>query len=602
MAALGTTAEEREEARIGLLTLVSGGIGFAAGLIAYFLYHLIGLLTNLFYYGKFDFSFASPQHNQLGLFVLLVPAFGGFVAGLMIKYGSTKIIGHGIPEAIESVLLSRSKIEPRVGVLKALSAAFTIGSGQPFGAEGPIIQTGGAFGSFIGQLISVTASERRILLAAGAASGMSATFGTPISAIFLVIELLLFEFRVKSLVPVAVASAIGAWMHIYLITAKPLFATPVYHFGGLDSLPFYILLGLISGVLGSALSRGLYKTEDLFSRIPIGQPWLPTIGGLIVGAIGFLVPQTLGVGYDVITSIIDSNVTVRLAIVIMAAKAVSWMLSMGSQTSGGTLAPLFMVGSALGLAFGSGVESLFPGLGAVPGAYAIAGMAAVFGTASRAPFASIVFALEVTEAYQGVLPVIVTVVIAELVGEYLMEDSIMTEKLARRGLRVRHIYEVNPLRQVRVEKLMSPLIPVDAGKCVLALFRELHESENHLSPGREKHIIVLKDRKPIGVIDEAQLYTAALNGDPEVTVEQVCSKNFLTIQEDEFAYEAQTLITLKDAPFLVVLNRDHTPVGCISRGDLIGAQRDKIAEDKIIERGLLSRLFAEQEARSGLHK
>ena len=351
-----------------------------------------------------------------------------------------------------------------------------------------------------------------------------------------------------------------------------------------------------------ALSRGLYHTDDLFSRIPIGQPWLPTIGGLIVGAIGFFVPQTLGVGYDVITSIIDSKVTVGLAVVIMVAKAVSWMLSMGSQTSGGTLAPLFMVGSALGLAFGSGVESLFPGLGVVPGAYAIAGMAAVFGTASRAPFASIVFALEVTEAYQGVLPVIVTVVIAELVGEYLMEDSIMTEKLARRGLRVRHIYEVNPLRQVRVEKLMSPLIPVDAGKSALALFGELRESENHLLPNREKHIIVLKDKKPIGVMEEAQLYTATFDGDPKVTVEQVCSKNFLTIREDEFAYEAQTLITLKDAPFLVVLNRDHTPVGCISRGDLISAQRDKIAEDKIIERGLLSRLFAEPEAGSALRK
>jgi len=267
---VGKTAEEREEARIGLLTFVAGIIGFAAGIIAFILYHLIGFLTNLFFYQKLDFSFASPQYNHLGLLVILVPAFGGLIAGLMIKYGSTRIIGHGIPEAIESVLLGKSKIEPKVGILKALSAAFTIGSGQPFGAEGPIIQTGGSFGSLIGQLISVTGSERRILLSCGAAAGMAATFGTPISAVFLVIELLLFEFRVKSLVPVAIASAIGAWMHIYLISPKPLFSTPIYSFGGLNTLPFYVALGLLSGLTGSALSRGLYKTEDLFRKLPLG--------------------------------------------------------------------------------------------------------------------------------------------------------------------------------------------------------------------------------------------------------------------------------------------------------------------------------------------
>jgi H+/Cl- antiporter ClcA len=396
------TAEEREEARIGLLALIAGIIGFAAGIIAFILYHLIGLITNLLFYQKLDFSFVSPQYNHLGPAVVLIPAFGGLIAGLMIKYGSTRIIGHGIPEAIESVLLGKSKIEPRVGVLKALSAAFTIGSGQPFGAEGPIIQTGGAFGSLIGQLISVTGSERRILLSCGAAAGMAATFGTPISAVFLVIELLLFEFRVKSLVPVAIASAIGAWMHIYLISPKPLFSTPAYTFGGLNTLPFYVLLGILSGILGSALSRGLYRTEDVFRKLPLNQPWLPALGGVVVGVIGFLVPQILGVGYDVITSLIDSKVTWELAAVILLAKAIAWVVSMGSQTSGGTLAPLFMIGSALGLLFGTGVVSAFPAIGVVPGVFAIAAMAAVFGTASRAPFASIVFALEVTEAYQGV--------------------------------------------------------------------------------------------------------------------------------------------------------------------------------------------------------
>jgi H+/Cl- antiporter ClcA len=320
----GKTAEEREEARIGLLTLIAGIIGFAAGIIAFILYHLIGFLTNLFFYQKFDFSFASPQYNHLGPIVILIPALGGLIAGLMIKYGSTRIIGHGIPEAIESVLLGKSKIEPKAGLLKALSAAFTIGSGQPFGAEGPIIQTGGSIGSLVGQVISVTGSERRILLSCGAAAGMAASFGTPISAVFLVIELLLFEFRVKSLVPIAIASAIGAWMHIYLISPKPLFSTPVYNFGGFNTLPFYVTLGLLlGGLLGTTLSRGLYKAEDLFRKLPLRQPWLPMLGGVAVGVIGLLVPQILGVGYDVISSLIDSKATFELAFLILVAKAIA---------------------------------------------------------------------------------------------------------------------------------------------------------------------------------------------------------------------------------------------------------------------------------------
>ena len=589
MVEVGKTAEEREEARIGLLTLIAGIIGFAAGIIAFILYHLIGFLTNLFFYQKLDFSFASPQYNHLGPLVILVPAFGGLIAGLMIKYGSTRIIGHGIPEAIESVLLGKSKIEPKVGILKALSAAFTIGSGQPFGAEGPIIQTGGSFGSLIGQLISVTGSERRILLSCGAAAGMAATFGTPISAVFLVIELLLFEFRVKSLVPVAIASAIGAWMHIYLISPKPLFSTPVYSFGGLNILPFYVVLGLLSGITGSALSRGLYKTEDLFRKLPLGQPWLPTLGGLAVGVIGFFVPQILGVGYDVISSLIDSRVTLEIAALILIAKAVAWVLAMGSQTSGGTLAPLFMIGSALGLIFGTGVVAAFPGLGVVPGVFAIAAMAAVFGTASRAPFTSIVFALEVTQAYQGVLPVIVTVVIAELVGEYLMADSIMTEKLARRGLRVRHIYEFNPLRQTRVSTIMSPVIAVESKERVVEVFRLMNLPDHHFA--KRKRLVVLKDGVAVGTVDRSQLFSGASNADAELTVGQVASKSFLTIREDEFGFEALRLMTLNDVPFLVVVGKNNKAVGYISRGDLIRAQKDKIADDTIVEKGIWARLF-----------
>ena len=600
------TAAKREESRIGLLTVISVGVGIAAGFIAYLLYNLIGLLTNLFYYQRISTSFVSPAGNSLGLIAIAVPALGGLAAGLMIKYGSPKIIGHGIPEAMESVLISRSKIEPKVGVLKALATAFTIGSGQPFGAEGPIIQTGGAFGSFVGQLVSMTGSERKILLAAGAAAGMAATFGTPISAIILVVELLLFEFRVKSLVPVGVAAAIGGWMHFILISPIPLFQTPAYNFGsgmfqGLQLFPLFVVLGVVSGIAGSALSRGLYKSEDMFRKAKLGQPWLPVIGGLCVGVIGFFAPQILGVGYNIIRDILSGTLSgiypiFELLILIAAAKAVAWLLSMASQTSGGTLAPLFMIGSALGFAYGLGVKLVLPSLfagngitqGISPAIFAIAAMGAVFGTASRAPFASIVFTLEVTGAYQGALPVIVTVVIAELVGEYLMEDSIMTEKLARRGLRVRHIYEFNPLRQIRVSQLMSkPISYVEANQKVLAVYKSLSDPTSEL--WKRKRFAVLKDGKIVGVVDRDQIYEGSTRADPELTIEKICSKTFFTVREDELGYEALRIMTLNDISFLFVVNGNGLPVGYISRGDLTRAQKHKIEDETLVEPGMLAK-------------
>lgn len=277
-----TTVAEREEARIGLLTLFAAAIGFPSGFIADALYRLIGIFTELFFYGRFNInsnvSTALPEFNTLGPVVILVPVAGGLIAGLMIKYGSPKIAGHGIPESMEAILLNRSKIEPKVGLLKSASTAVTIGSSQPFGAEGPIIQTSSSFGSFVGQLIRMNGSERRILLCSGAAAGMAATFGTPIAAILLVIELLLFEFRVRSLVPVGVASAIGAWMHVYLISPKPLFqpSTPI-EFGSLDSLPFYASLGILCGIIGVILTKARYKTERILSRTKLSQPWLPAL-------------------------------------------------------------------------------------------------------------------------------------------------------------------------------------------------------------------------------------------------------------------------------------------------------------------------------------
>lgn len=587
------TQEQIRESRIDLLTLLSVIIGLVGGAIAFALYHLIGFLTNLFYYQRISFAFVSPSDSTLGPFIIIVPVFGGLVAGLLIKYGSPKIIGHGIPETMESVLLNSSVIQPKVGVLKALSASFTIGSGQPFGAEGPIIQTGGAFGSFIGQVVDITGSERRILLASGAAAGMAATFGTPISAVLLAVELLLFEFRVKSLVPVGIASAIGGLMHLLLISPTPLFATSQFALplsaGTLGSLFLFAILGVICGIVGSGMTRALYKSEDLFRRLPMGQPWLPMIGGLGVGLVGFVVPQILGVGYGTISDILNGRVVVELAIFIMVAKAAAWIFAMGSQTSGGTLAPLFMVGSALGFVYGSALSGFITPFGLVPGIFAVAGLAAVFGTASRAPIASFVFALEVTRDFQIAIPVMVTMLSAELVGEYLMEETIMTERLARRGLRVRNLYEYNPLRQIHISQVMSsPPTTVSRDQKVLDVYRLVNQPGNDYWR-RKRLVVVSSDGCAVGTIDRQSLHTEATRiettgVDKEEEIGKIASGTFFTIKETEMAYEALILISLKDTTYLIVVDTENRAVGYLSRGDLMRAQKKKILDETIIQR------------------
>ncbi|HZW55112.1 MAG TPA: chloride channel protein [Nitrososphaerales archaeon] len=556
---------------------------------------------NLFYFQRISFTFALPwqsplvSSSYLWPIVIILPAIGGLIAGLMIKYGSPKIIGHGIPETIEAILLNNSKIEPKVGILKSVSAAITIGSGQPFGAEGPIINTGGAFGSYLGQIIKMTGEERKILLSCGAAAGMAAVFGTPVSAILLCIELLLFQFRVKSLVPVGIASAIGAWMHYYLIYSQPLFNIGPVPFGGIAALPFYALLGILSGLLGVGLSEALYKTEDVFRKLKLNQPWLPAIGGLAVGMIAMSViylsgviatPRILGVGYDVITDTLRGNIPLDIVALIMITKSVAWILSMGSQTSGGTLAPLFMIGSSMGVIFGFGVLAVDPSLNAVPAAFGVAAMAAVFGAASRAPFASMVFALEVTNQYNvlasaGVLPVVVTVLIAELMAEYLSSESIMTERLWRRGMRVRHIYEYNPLRQIRVSRVMTtPLTSVSSNQNVIALAKQLIDPKNELS--QRKRIAVLKDKGVVGILDRGRVFEAASTADSELTAEKIATDDFVTIREDEFAYEALRRIVLYDILYLIVVDKDGRAVGYVSRSDLIRAMKQKISNESLI--------------------
>lgn len=410
-AAVNNASGEPAQFRMVLVSLLAGAVGLMAGFVAFGLYRLIGLFTNLFFFHRWSWDFTSPRLNTLGPWEIVVPVIGGIIVGFMIKYGSPKITGHGIPEAMEAVLVNRSRIQPRVAILKPVSAAIAIGTGGPFGAEGPIIQTGGALGSVVGQALHMTASERKVLLACGAAAGMSATFNTPIAGVILAIELLLFEFKSRSFIPLVIASTLAAAVHMQLLGPGPMFTVTSMDFGIPRALPFYLLLGVVCGLAAVALTKALYWMEDQFEKLPIDEFWWPAIGGLGLGIIGYFVPRVLGVGYDTISDILNANLALKLLLVIMVAKSAAMVISLGSGTSGGLLAPTFMSSAALGGAFASITNRLLPSANLSPGAFALVAMGAVFGAASRATFAFIIFAFEITRDYNSVLPLMLVSVL-----------------------------------------------------------------------------------------------------------------------------------------------------------------------------------------------
>src|SRR5438445_3173434 len=462
-----------------LVSFLAAAIGLIAGCVAFLLYKLIGLFTNIVFYHRFVAEFTSARHHQLGVWVILMPVIGGVIVGFMAKYGTAKIKGHGIPEAMEAVLINGSRSEPEVAILKPISAAIAIGTGGPFGAEGPIIQTGGAVGSLIGQLLHTTASERKVLLACGAAAGMSATFNTPIAGVILAIELLLFEFKSRSFIPLVIASTLATAVHMQLLGAGPMFHVAAMNFDIPRGLPFYLLLGGLCGLAAVGFTRLLYWTEDLFEKLPIDELWWPAIGALGLGIIGYFVPRVLGVGYDTIGDILNANLALKVLIVVMLAKAIALVISLGSGTSGGLLAPMFMSSAALGGGFAMLLNWIVPSAHLSPGAFALVAMGAVFGAASRATFSFIIFPFEITRDYNSVLPLMLVSVIADGVAMLLMpRASIMTEKLARRGLRIHHEYEADVLYHMTVSQTMDQDIPgISAGTRIAELAERISRRE-----------------------------------------------------------------------------------------------------------------------------
>jgi H+/Cl- antiporter ClcA/CBS domain-containing protein len=586
--------------RIVLVSFLAGAIGLIGGLVAYVLYKLIGLFTNLFFFHRWSTAFVSVGQHHLGAWVIFVPVIGGLVVGVMAKYGTSKIKGHGIPEAMEAVLTNRSRIEPRVALLKPISAAIAIGTGGPFGAEGPIIQTGGAIGSLVGQFLHTTAVERKVLLACGAAAGMSATFNTPIAGVILAIELLLFEFKSRSFIPLVVASTLATAVHMQLLGAGPMFQVGPMDFGIPHALPFYLVLGPICGVAAVVLSKALYWVEDLFEKLPIDELWWPAIGALGLGIIGFFVPRVFGVGYDTIGAILTGSLAWKILLLVMLAKFTVLVISLGSGTSGGLLAPTFMWSAAMGGLFAMIGNRVFPSAHLSPGAFALVAMGAVFGAASRATFSFIIFAFEITRDYNSVLPLMLVAVIADGIAMLLMPtSSIMTEKLARRGLRVHQDYEADALTQATVGETMEKDPPVIRASMKIGELAERIANHDPAVARYEALLIMDDGGKLSGIITRGDILRA-LDKDPSgaMTALEAGCRNLVVTYPDELVSEAALKLLNHNIGRMPVVDRadQRKVVGYLNRSTILVARMRRFQDEHVREPGWIKGFGREPKA------
>ena len=575
--------------RVLPICAIAIGIGLLSTCVAWFLIRLIGIITNLAYYHRLAATFVSPADNTLGIYAIAVPVVGSLIVGFMARYGSERIRGHGIPEAIESILMDGSRVKPRLAVLKPISAAISIGTGGPFGAEGPIIMTGGAFGSMVGQLFHLTSAERRTLLVAGASAGMAATFAAPLSSVLIGVELLLFEWKPRSAIPVALASATAGAARHFLLGMGPLFPVSAHPVSvGFAGLGGCVLAGVLAGVLSALLTLGVYAAEDLFRKLPIHWMWWPAIGGVFVGVGGLIFPQALGVGYDTIGKLLQGNVPLSLFAGVLIVKSLIWMISLGSGTSGGVLAPLLMMGAALG-----GIEGMFlPHFGI--GFWPLVSMGAILGGTMRSPFTGIVFAIELTHDFNMLLPLLVACFLAHLFTVLTLKRSILTEKISRRGYHLSREYATDPLEILFVREVMRTNVVVLPHDGTLEqAYEMIHASDSQR--GQLLFPVLGRDRELVGVVTRSQL----------VESHRQMAAKASTVRLSEIATR-NPKVAFSDEPLRSVVNRmadsgftrlpvldpagDGKLVGMVSLRDLLRARTRNLEEERARERVLRLRM------------
>jgi H+/Cl- antiporter ClcA/predicted transcriptional regulator len=574
--------------RLILISAIAILIGALSAFVALALLRLIALFTNLFFYQRWSTAPVSPAGNTLGVFVVLVPITGGLIIGLMARYGSDRIRGHGIPEAIEAILINGSRLQPKVALLKPLSSAISIGSGGPFGAEGPIIMTGGAVGSLVAQFLHLTNAERKTLLVAGAAGGMAATFAAPVAAVLLAVELLLFEWKPRSLIPVALASATAGALRRYIIGMGPLFPTPPHAaFIGPAGLLGCVLVGLAAGGLSAVLTAAVYAAEDGFHRLPVHWMWWPAIGGLVIGIGGLIFPQALGVGYDTIGALLQGQATTGIILGILLVKSTIWAVSLGSGTSGGVLAPLLMMGGALGALAGLAL----PNEGA--GFWPLVAMAATLGGTMRSPLTGVVFAVELTHDVNMFLPLLVAAIIADGFTVLVMRRSILTEKVSRRGFHLSREYSVDPLEILFVREAMhSQVVSIPADTPLADLVAPLQDDDRLRR--QALYPVLAEDRSLVGVVTGDSLLKVASDASLDgKRASDLAQPNPIVAYPDEPLRAVVYRMADKGVTRVPVVERGNprTIVGMISLRDLLMARSRNLEDERRRERVIKLRML-----------
>jgi CIC family chloride channel protein len=587
----GTLGDFTTTWRVLPITGLALVLGVVSAYVAVGLLKLINFFTNLFFFQRLSSAPASPGDAHLGMWVVAVPVIGGLLVGLIARFGSDKIRGHGIPEAIEAILLRGAKVEPRLAILKPVSTAIAIGSGGPFGAEGPIIMTGGAFGSLIAQFFHLTSAERKTLLVAGAAAGMSATFAAPFASILLAIELLLFEWKPRSFIPVALASVTAEAARVHLLGAGPVFPVPPHDvvFSPLV-LVGCLLAGLLSGGLSALLTQLVYAVEDAFAHLKkIHWMWWPAIGSLAIGIGGLIFPRALGVGYDVIQQLLQGNATIQLIVGVLVVKCLIWSISLGSGTSGGVLAPLLMMGGALGA-----VDALFlPHQG--PGFWPLISMGAMLAGTMRSPLTGVIFAFELTGDYHSILPLLIACVTAHAFTVLTMSRSILTEKISRRGHHLSREYVVDPLEALAVEDVMRTNITAFPAESTISEL-ETALAHNDNPRGQRVYPVIDRDQRLLGVMTRHDLLNALAsqrNGGPQnVQLSEVIAKAPVVAYPEEPLRIVVNRMAATGLTRFPVVTQNGGPklVGLIGLQDLLKARELSVADEHHRERVLRLRV------------
>lgn len=591
------------EFRLVYVSVVAAVIGCVASGLAYVIYHFIGFLYNLFFFPDmpYDGVFREPATSLLfeggaPWWIILIPAIGGLAAGVMARYGSLKIIGHGIPEAMEAVWSNKSKIKLRILFLKPISAAIAIGTGAPFGVEGPIIQGGGAMGSSFGQWLSTTAAERKVLLASGAAAGMAATFNTPLAAILVAIELLVFEFRVRSFVPIAFASIIATACRRPLLGNVPMFEMGAFPIDFFPNLPFLLVLGALVAGVAILFKYGYFWAERIIRRAPIHDILLPAVGGLALGVMGWFVPRTFGVGYEVINEILNNELAIGVVFVVMVFKLVGVTVTLGSKTSGGFLAPAFVGGAATGALFAMGLNALIPGLDLPVSLFALAGLGTLFGVLCNATLGFTLFALEVTGQFEAILPVFIVAIVADTLTTLYMGKDLMTTELSERGIDVSQDYEIDVLKRFHIRDIM------DTDPMTVAPELSITELAAILTaPVDADHKKIIHDGFPLvdatgtlrGIVTYGDIVRATAHARGDEPVQKHGSSELVVAYPDERLFEA--VVRMADHGFeqLPIVERDAPTqlIGLLDSQHLMSSALHKLDEDLIREEGQLSGLF-----------